>query len=120
MKLRLFALLGLALVMSLVAAADMVETEIQAPGPLGPLKGAMLSPGVEGAPVVVIIPGSGPVNRDGDSPQVLKAATYKLLAGELAARGIASVRIDKRGLYTSAKAVRDPNAVTIADYAADV
>jgi pimeloyl-ACP methyl ester carboxylesterase len=106
--------------MMLSAAADMVETEIQAPGPLGPLKGAMLSPGIEGAPVVLIIPGSGPINRDGNSPPGVNAATYKLLAGELAARGIASVRIDKRGLYTSAKAVRDPNAVTIADYAADV
>jgi hypothetical protein len=87
---------------------------------LGPLKGAMLSPGIEVAPVVLVIPGSGPVNRDGDSPPSLKAATYKLLAEGLAARGIASVRIDKRGLYTSAKAVRDPNAVTIADYATDV
>jgi pimeloyl-ACP methyl ester carboxylesterase len=112
--------LALVVIAPKTAVADMAETEIQAPGPLGPLKGATLSPGIEGAPIVLIIPGSGPVNRDGDSPQGLKAATYKLLAEGLAARGIASVRIDKRGLFTSAKAIRDPNAVTIADYAADV
>jgi pimeloyl-ACP methyl ester carboxylesterase len=38
----------------------------------------------------------------------------------LAAQGIASVRIDKRGLFASAGAVADANAVTIADYVTDV
>lgn len=38
----------------------------------------------------------------------------------MAANGVASLRIDKRGLFGSAAAIRDPNAVTIADYAQDV
>jgi len=50
----------------------------------------------------------------------VKAATYKLLAEGLAARGIGTVRIDKRGLSGSAGAVADANAVTINDYADDV
>jgi len=43
-----------------------------------------------------------------------------LLAAGLARAGIASVRIDKRGQFGSRRAVDNPNAVTIADYAQDV
>jgi uncharacterized protein len=69
---------------------------------------------------VLIIPGSGPTNRDGNSPLGVNASTYRLLAEGLAARGITSVRIDKRGLFGSARAVPDADAVIIADYAEDV
>jgi len=93
--------------------------EIEAPGPLGRLHGTYLPAG-EGAPVVLIVPGSGPTDRDGNNPLGIRAATYRLIAEGLAQRGIASVRIDKRGMFASAKAVRDANAVTIAAYAADV
>ena len=48
------------------------------------------------------------------------AAPYRMLAEGLAARGVATVRIDKRGMFGSAGAIADANAVTIADYAADV
>jgi len=103
-----------------VAIADPVETTVEAPGPKGALKGLMLSPGTADAPVVLIVPGSGPVNRDGSSLHGLSAATYKLLAEGLAARDIASVRIDKRGMFSSAAAIPNANDVTIADYAADI
>ena len=97
-----------------------VQTYIEAAGPTGPLKGTMLSPSKAGAPVILMIPGSGPVDRDGDSPQGLKAASLKLLAEGLAANGIATVRVDKRGMYASAAATPDANAVTISGYADDV
>lgn len=103
-----------------MAVADPVETEIEAPGPQGPLKGLMISPGKPDAPIVLIIPGSGPVDRDGNSLHGLNTDTYKLLAEALAARDIASVRIDKRGLRSSAAAIANANDVTIADYASDV
>ena len=102
------------------AVADPIETEIEASGPNGPLKGLMVSPGKPDAPVVLIIPGSGPVDRDGNSLHGLNTDTYKLLAQGLAERGIASVRIDKRGMRSSAAAIPNPNDVTIADYATDV
>lgn len=91
---------------------------LTAPGPQGPLAGTLLDPG--GArPVVVILPGSGPTDRDGNSPLGITAASYRLLAEALAGRGIATVRVDKRGMFGSAAALADANAVTIADYAAD-
>jgi pimeloyl-ACP methyl ester carboxylesterase len=103
------------------AAAAPVETFIEAPGPLAPLKGTLLTPADNPkAPVVLIIPGSGPTDRDGNNPMGIKAAPYRLLAGALAADGIASARIDKRGLFASAPAVKNGDHVTIGDYAGDV
>jgi pimeloyl-ACP methyl ester carboxylesterase len=69
---------------------------------------------------VLIIPGSGPTDRDGNNPLGIRAASYRLLAVGLAESGIGSVRIDKRGMFASAAAVPNPNAVTIGDYVADV
>jgi pimeloyl-ACP methyl ester carboxylesterase len=103
------------------ALAEPVESGIEAPGPNGPLKGLMLlAADRPGAPVVLIIPGSGPTDRNGNSLHGLRTDTYKLLAEGLAARGIASVRIDKRGLYSSHAAIPDANDVTIGGYADDV
>jgi uncharacterized protein len=102
------------------AAAAPVQTYLEAPGPLGALKGTILVPASGAAPMLLIIPGSGPTDRDGNSPYGIKASTYKLLAEALAARGIGSVRIDKRGMFASASAVTDANAVTIDDYVTDV
>jgi pimeloyl-ACP methyl ester carboxylesterase len=49
----------------------------------------------------------------------ITAAPYRMLAEALAAKGVSSVRIDKRGMFASKAAVADPNKVTIGDYAAD-
>lgn len=122
MKAPLLALVAVAASLAAAAqpAADVRETPIEARGPLAPLKGTLLSPAKPAAPVVLIVPGSGPTDRDGNNPMGVNAATYRLLAQDLAARGIATVRIDKRGMFGSAKAVADANAVTIPDYVADV
>ncbi|MDZ7865101.1 alpha/beta hydrolase [Acidovorax sp.] len=121
---KAFFLALVALAASLAAAAQPApgprEKPIEARGPLGPLKGTLLAPAKAGASVVLIVPGSGPTDRDGNNPMGVNAATYRLLAQDLAARGIATVRIDKRGMFGSAKAVADANAVTITDYVADV
>ncbi len=102
-----------------ISAAMGQMTDIGIAGPEGPLRGTYLAP--EGAKAAaVIVPGSGPTDRDGNNPLGVSAAPYRLLAEALAERGIASVRIDKRGMFGSAGAIPDANAVTIADYAADV
>ncbi len=58
-------------------------------------------------PVVLIISGSGPTDRDGNSP-VFKGPnnSLKLLAEGLAAHGIASLRYDKRGIGETGKAMQ--------------
>jgi hypothetical protein len=70
--------------------------------------------------VALIIPGSGPTDRDGNSPLGITASSYRLLAEGLAAEGVSSLRIDKRGMFGSKEAVADPNKVTIRDYADDI
>lgn len=102
----------------MAAAAGVTAVPMTAPGPHGPLAGTFEDAG-KGASVVLIIPGSGPTDRDGNNPLGVTAASYRLLAEALAAKGVSSVRIDKRGLFGSKAAVPDPNKVTIADYASD-
>jgi alpha/beta superfamily hydrolase len=96
------------------------SAEIQAPGPAGPLAGMLLTAEAPDAPVVLIIPGSGPTDRDGNNPLGVAASTYRLLAEALATKGVTTARIDKRGMFGSKAAIADPNKVTIGDYAADV
>lgn len=111
--------LGLALALTVAATmSHAASTEIQAPGPQGPLAGTLESP-AQPLATVLIIPGSGPTDRDGNNPLGVRAEPYKLLADGLAENHVASVRIDKRGLFGSAKAVPSANAVTVDDYVQD-
>ena len=102
-----------------VPASAQETIEVEAAGPRGPLKGSLVAAAQPNAPVVLIIPGSGPTDRDGNSPLGIRAAPYRLLAEALAQRGVSSVRVDKRGLFGSA-AAGDPNAVSVREYAADI
>ncbi len=52
-------------------------------------------------PVVLIIAGSGPTDRNGNNPLNVNANTYQMLASALAKNGIASVRYDKRNIGAS-------------------
>ena len=57
------------------AGAAPVESPIEAPGPAGALKGTLLTPDTARGPVILIIPGSGPTDRDGNrSPRKLARA----------------------------------------------
>jgi uncharacterized protein len=80
----------------------------------------MLSPSTGRGAAILIIPGSGPTDRDGNSAAGILAAPYRLLAEALVARGVTTIRIDKRGLAGSAGATPDGNAVTINDYVSDI
>jgi pimeloyl-ACP methyl ester carboxylesterase len=91
-----------------------VVSEISA----GELRGTLVNTR-DSDPVVLIVPGSGPTDRDGNGPLGLNTDAYKLLAEGLAEERIATVRIDKRGMFGSA-AAGDPNAVTPEAYVADI
>ncbi len=60
----------------------------------------------DGYPVALIIPGSGPTDRNGNSPNLPgENNSLKLMAEALAENGIASLRYDKRGAGKNAQAV---------------
>ena len=102
----------------MIAAAALAATPMTVPGPKGAIAGTFVDAG-KGSPVVLIIPGSGPTDRDGNNPMGVTAAPYRLLAGALASKGVSTLRADKRGMFESKAAIADPNAVTIRDYAGD-
>jgi len=81
-------------------------TPIELATPSGSLSGTLVLPGTaERVPVALIVAGSGPTDRDGNSAMLPgKNDAYRMLADALAARGIASVRYDKRGIGASAAA----------------
>ena len=106
------------LLASVGAAPAVAQETLVAPGPQGDLAGTLVAP-AEGQPLVLIIPGSGPTDRDGNNPLGVTAASYRLLAEALAGGGIGTLRTDKRGMFASKAAVADANAVTIADYVTD-
>lgn len=66
----------------------------------GTLSGTLLLPDGSGPwPVVLMIAGSGPTDRDGNSTVLAIGTDFlKLLAQQLAVAGIASLRYDKRGV----------------------
>lgn len=71
-------------------------------------------------PVVLIIAGSGPTDRNCNSPiGPIKSDSYKMIAYELAQKGIASVRYDKRGIGESAKAMKSEEDLVFDDYIND-
>jgi uncharacterized protein len=115
-----FLAVAIVLAQGINAGAAPIEALVEAPGPKGPLKGTMLAPAAGHGPVVLIIAGSGPTDRDGNSPGGILAAPYRLLAEGLVAHGVTTVRTDKRGLGGSKGATLDGNAVTIPDYVTDV
>lgn len=81
------------------------EEAVKLETPTGNLYGTLLLPqSKRKVPVVLIIAGSGPTDRDGNSPLLSGANnSLKLLAEGLAAQGIASLRYDKRGVGESGK-----------------
>ena len=64
---------------------------------IGPIDAVLTTPAADARPpVALLIAGSGPTDRDGNGPQI-KPATLKKLSDGLVARGIATLRYDKRG-----------------------
>lgn len=69
-------------------------------------------------PVVLIIAGSGPTDRDGNSVLGVSGYTYKLMANALGKNGIASLRYDKRGVGKSITSTKEKD-MRFEDYADD-
>jgi uncharacterized protein len=102
---------------TVIAHAAPVATEAYLKS--GKLSGVMLRPSAS-SPAVLIIPGSGPTDRDGNNRLGVRGSPYKLLAESLTSKGVTTVRVDKRGMFTSSGAAADASAVTISEYASDV
>lgn len=85
----------------------------------GNIQGTLLIPDDSlNIPVALIIAGSGPTDRDGNSP-TMKNNSLKMLAEGLCKNNIASLRYDKRGIAASNDAGLDENELRFENYVDD-
>ena len=96
-----------------------VSQDIAIPSEPASLHGTLLTP-AETRAAAVLIPGSGPTDRNGDQIPVVRAATLRMMAEALAQDGIATVRIDKRGVGASAAALVSEDVLRFDHMAEDV
>lgn len=101
-------------------AQDMAtSTEVTADA--GALHGTLLTPAAgKRVPVVLIIAGSGPTDRNGNSAALPGPNdSLRMFATELAANGIASLRYDKRGIAESKGQMKSEADLRFDTYIAD-
>src|SRR6058998_1793147 len=119
-------ILGIALVALTLQNADTTAPAVAVESPYTIHSGALelggtltLPRGATGRiPVAVIIAGSGPTDRNGNSLMGIRPNSYAQLAWRLAQHGIATLRYDKRGM-PGTKGTFDLTKMTLDDFAAD-
>jgi len=103
-----------------LAQATVLQRPISVDTGNGELFGSLLLPKSDTpVPVVLIISGSGPTDRDGNNPEGGRNDSLKRLAWLLAKHDIASVRYDKRGVAASLAATPDERNLSVEAYVAD-
>ncbi len=70
-------------------------------------------------PLVIIIAGSGPTDRDGNNPLGVSSDSYRLLAQELYDNHISTYRYDKRGIAKSSAGNMTEAAMRFTDFSND-
>ena len=86
----------------------------------GTIKGTLLiADSTKTTPIVLIIAGSGPTDRNGNNPMMTNNS-LKMLAEGLAKKGIASLRFDKRGIAESKDAGNKEEDLRFETYINDV
>lgn len=115
--------IGMMLTLALAdqAMAQVKEEPLHLETPSGTLAGTLALPSAGSKPpVVLIIAGSGPTDRDGNSAMLAgHNDSLKMLAASLAGAGFASVRYDKRGVGASLAATPSEAALRFDTYVDD-
>jgi pimeloyl-ACP methyl ester carboxylesterase len=103
-----------------VTDSSFTETTVILETTTGKISGSLTIPvHFKEGPVVLIIAGSGPTDRNGNNP-MMKNNSLQQLAFGLANKGIASLRFDKRGVAESATALKKESELRFDDFIADV
>src|SRR5262245_35399982 len=106
-------------ILALAADPEVKSEAVELKTDTGTLTGVLDLPLTPGPwPVVLIHAGSGPTDKDGNNPKA-KTNAQKMLGRALAERGIACLRIDKRGVGGSRKALTKLEQVRIETYVVD-
>ncbi len=109
------------IVMVLMAVVSSAEVPVTLTTTTGEIYGTLLVPDDASRTAVLIIAGSGPTDRNGNSAVTgIATNSYKMLADSLASHGYASLRYDKRGIAASAAAATDESKLIFENYIDDV
>ncbi|KMM83221.1 hypothetical protein SAMN04490203_3063 [Pseudomonas taetrolens] len=121
MMLRIiFLVLTLFGTQAMAAAPNVLLRPIELETGSGTLYGSLMLPkSTRPVPVVLILAGSGPTDRDGNNTQGGRNDSLKKLARHLAQNNIASVRFDKRGIAQSVAAGPDERTLSLDQYVTD-
>ncbi len=120
MMLRLIALLVILVCPPLQAATVIAQRPIDLDTGNGVLHGSLVMPELhKPVPMVLIIPGSGPTDRDGNNPEGGHNDSLRKVAMLLARHNIASVRYDKRGVASGLALAPDERNLSVEGYVAD-
>ncbi|WP_143310542.1 alpha/beta hydrolase [Chitinophaga vietnamensis] len=116
-----FILITLLLANSLWMLAQAADTSTAVlHTPTGDIYGTLTVPSHhQQVPVVLIISGSGPTDRDCNTPPMTHTDAFRMLADSLSAHGIASLRYDKRGIAQSRSAMPKESDIRFDDYVND-
>ena len=102
-----------------LAVSKASERELTIDTPTGKVYGTLMTPEQDTKRVVVLlICGSGATDRDGNNPQ-MKGNSIRYLAEDLCAKGVASLRYDKRGIARSVESAMPEQDIRISTYVED-
>lgn len=114
-KITLLLLIGI----SVNVFSQIQENAVTLKTKTGEIKGTLLCPSLKtNTPLVLLIAGSGPTDRNGNNPIMVNNA-LKLLAEGLFQNGIASLRYDKRGIAESKHAGVNESDLRFENYIED-
>lgn len=110
------------MIVSLAFQADRTAEDVVLNTEMGEIHGSLLIPestSIGPLPVVIIISGSGPTDRNGNQPMMMNNS-LKMLAEGLYDNDIASLRFDKRGVGASTTSLSSEADLRFDDYVDDV
>lgn len=119
-KYKIAAIIQIAFFLFLFSAAYAQEESVILKTATGDIYGTVTLPDIKSnIPVVLIIAGSGPTDRNGNN-ESMENNSLKMLAEELKKNGIASLRYDKRGIAESHDAMSKEEDLRFDHYVNDV
>lgn len=117
---RLICLIVAMLVSCSSLFAQMVEQDVDIECSWGRLSATLAEPEAGSDTAVIIVAGSGPTDRNGNSSMSVNTYSYKLLSDALVKDGFAVLRYDKRAIGRSRIPVEDVANLLLDDYVDDV
>lgn len=106
-------------ILCFVVASFAAEEEVQIEAAWGNIAATLATPEGGSDTAVLIIAGSGPTDRNGNSGLNLNTFAYKMLSDGLTAEGLAVMRYDKRAIGLSHYPVEEVPNVVLDDFVDD-